>query len=98
VLPAGLSLNPGTGAITGTPTTFGTFNFTITATDSNGCPGTRAYTIVIAAATCPAITVNPTALPSGHIGTPYNQAVVGSGGTAPYTYSVSSGALPNGLS
>ncbi|MEO8508469.1 MAG: IPTL-CTERM sorting domain-containing protein [Betaproteobacteria bacterium] len=97
-LPGGLSLNPATGAITGTPTTFGTFNFTITATDSNGCPGSRAYEMVIAAAACPAITLNPPTLPSGHIGTPYSQVVVASGGMAPYTYSVSSGTLPGGLS
>jgi len=35
-LPAGLTLNTSTGAITGTPTTAGTFNFTITATNSFG--------------------------------------------------------------
>jgi hypothetical protein len=33
-LPAGLSLNAGTGAITGTPTTIGTTSFTVKATDS----------------------------------------------------------------
>ena len=38
-LPTGLSLNSATGAITGTPTTAGTFTFTITATDANGCFG-----------------------------------------------------------
>ncbi len=97
-LPAGLTLNPATGAITGTPTTFGTANFTITATDANGCPGSRAYSIVIAAATCPAIILNPVSLPSAQIGVAYSQAVVASGGTGPYTYSVSSGALPAGLS
>ena len=32
-LPASLTLNPSTGAITGTPTTAGTFNFTVRATD-----------------------------------------------------------------
>ena len=35
-LPAGLTLNPTTGAITGTPTTAGTFNFTVQVTDSSG--------------------------------------------------------------
>jgi hypothetical protein len=50
-LPTGLLLNSTTGAITRTPTVAGTFNFTITATDtSTGCIGSRDYTVVIAAA------------------------------------------------
>jgi hypothetical protein len=97
-LPLGLSLNSGTGAITGTPTTPGTFDFTITATDSNGCPGSQPYSIVIAAAACPPILLSPTTLPSGRLGTPYSQTVTASGGVAPYTYAVSSGVLPPGLS
>jgi hypothetical protein len=96
-LPPGLSLNSATGTISGTPTTVGTYNFAITATDANGCFGTQLYTIVIAAPGCPPITLSPTVLPGATIGTPYNQTVTASGGTAPYTYSVS-GALPTGLS
>ena len=46
---------------------------------------------------CPIITVNPATLPNGTVGTPYNQTVSASGGTAPYTFSVSSGALPTPL-
>jgi len=51
-LPPGLTLSAG-GTLSGTPTTAGTSNFTITATDSNACPGSRAYSIVIAAAGVP---------------------------------------------
>jgi hypothetical protein len=36
VLPAGLTLNPTTGEISGTPTGFGAYNFTITATNAAG--------------------------------------------------------------
>jgi Ice-binding-like/Putative Ig domain len=96
-LPGGLILNAATGAITGTPTTAGTFTFSITATDVNGCPGTRAYTITISSAGCPAITLSPTTLPPGLVPTPYSQSVTASGGTAPYTYTIASGALPTGL-
>jgi len=34
-LPAGLTLDPGTGLISGTPSAFGTFNFTVRVTDSS---------------------------------------------------------------
>lgn len=37
-------------------------------------------------------------LPDGTVGSVYNSSVTASGGTAPYTYTVSSGALPSGLS
>lgn len=97
VLPTGLLLDPMTGEITGTPTAFGTFNFTITATDSDGCSGSQAYSVVIAAAGCPIITLSPLALPSGLLGFPYSEAVSASGGTPPYTFAVSGGALPPGL-
>ena len=50
-LPAGLTLNPATGAITGTPTTLGTSNFTVTATNAAQCSGSRLFTIVIGVAT-----------------------------------------------
>jgi len=96
-LPSGLLLNAASGAITGTPTTVGTFNFTITATDLNGCPGSRAYTIVIAAAGCPVITLSPNTLPPGSVGNLYSQTISASGGTPPYTFTIVSGAPPPGL-
>ena len=46
-LPTGLSPITAGGVIAGTPTTAGTFTFTITATDDNGCTGLREYTLVI---------------------------------------------------
>lgn len=46
-LPAGLSLNTGTGAITGTPTTAGTSSFTIGATNGTSPDDTQALSIVI---------------------------------------------------
>jgi CSLREA domain-containing protein len=51
-VPTGLTLNPN-GAWSGTPTAGGTFNFTVTATDSNTCTGSQAYTVKI----CPNVLV-----------------------------------------
>jgi hypothetical protein len=96
-LPTGLTLDPNTGAIAGTPTAVGSFDFTITATDANGCPGTRLYTVVIAAPGCPVITLSPITLPPGRVGLSYSQAITPAGGTGPYTFVVASGTLPSGL-
>jgi type VI secretion system secreted protein VgrG len=96
-LPTGLSLNGATGAITGTPTAAGTFTFTISATDVNGCSGSRLYDISIASTGCPAILLSPTTLPPGTPLFPYSQQITASGGTAPYTFVIAAGALPPGL-
>ena len=56
-LPAGLTLNPASGLISGTPTINGVSNFTVTATDPDACSGSRAYQISIGveAATIPSL-------------------------------------------
>ncbi len=97
-LPAGLTLSSG-GLLSGTPTAGGTFNFTVTATDSSGAPGpftgSQAYTLIIAP---PTISLPATTLAGGTLGSPYSAAITpASGGTAPYAYAVTTGALPGGL-
>jgi large repetitive protein len=42
-------------------------------------------------------TLTPTTLPSPTVGVAYSQTLSASGGIAPYTYSISTGALPSGL-
>jgi photosystem II stability/assembly factor-like uncharacterized protein len=46
---------------------------------------------------CPPITVNPMTLPDGRVGTAYSQTLMATGGAAPYTFVVTSGTLPAGL-
>ncbi len=98
-LPAGVSLSGGT--LSGTPTAPGTFNFTITATDTGstgiGAPFTVAqnYTLEVAA---PTIVVAPATLPGADAGQAYSQTLTASGGVAPYAFTVTAGALPTGLS
>jgi hypothetical protein len=43
------------------------------------------------------ITIGPATLPNGTGGVAFNQTLAGSGGTAPYSFSVTAGALPTGL-
>lgn len=92
-LPAGLSLSSA-GVLSGTPTAAGTFNFTVQATDANLFAGTRAYSFTIAP---PTLGVVPATLPTGTRNVAYSQTVSASGGTTPYSFTVTAGALPAGL-
>jgi hypothetical protein len=94
-LPAGLTLNASTGAITGTPTAVVNSSFTIRATDTPGNSGTQAYSVNIGGNT---LVLTPATLPNGTQDVVYNQTVSATGGIgAPYTYAITSGALPAGL-
>jgi hypothetical protein len=94
-LPAGTTLNPATGTVSGAPTTSGPINYTITVTDNAGVTATAATsgTITPAAGT-PTLTATPSAVTE--VGAAYSQVNTVSGGTAPYTYAVSAGAVPGG--
>ena len=96
-LPAGVTLSSA-GLLSGTPTAGGAFSFTVTATDSSTGTGpfrvAAAHSLTVAGAS---VTVSGAALPAGSRGTPYSQAVTATGGVAPYSYAVSSGTLPAGL-
>ena len=94
-LPAGLSLSP-TGILTGTPETAGSFNLTVEVTDATGCAGSQVVPLTILPA-CPALSITPTTLAEGRVGVSFNQTLTASGGTAPYTFQVTTGSLPSGL-
>ena len=96
-LPAGLSLSGTTGVISGTPTASGTANFTVTVTDSE-TPTAKTATANLSIVVNPALSVTTTSLAAGVIGTTYNQTLAAAGGITPYTWAITTGSLPAGLS
>ncbi len=95
-LPTGTMISSG-GNLSGTLLASGFFAFTVSATDANMCTGTGSYTVLISPATCPALDLFPSALPDGARGVPYDQTILATGGIPAYTYAVTSGSLPPGL-
>jgi hypothetical protein len=98
-LPAGLSLNVANGAITGAPSgPNATASFTIQVTDSSNPVQTASQALSIAVSLPPAPSITTTTLPNGTVGANYNQTIALTGGHGPFTWSISSGALPTGFS
>jgi prepilin-type N-terminal cleavage/methylation domain-containing protein len=97
-LPAGLSMTAG-GIISGTPTAAGgPTNITFMATDSTN-PTHATSTRVLSITISPVLTITTTSpLPTGVVGTAYSQTLAAAGGNSPYSWSITAGALPAGLS
>ncbi len=91
-LPAGLTLSSG-GALSGVPTTAGTFTFTAQVTDSNSLTATRGFQLTVNPGSV--LTISTTSLAAATVNTPYSQILAASGGTAPYSWSASN--VPAGM-
>jgi hypothetical protein len=99
-LPAGLSLNPGTGVLSGTPTgSAGNFTFTVTTTDQNGCQGSANVSLTVNASAAGSTTTTITSTSSTYQGValPANLALVGNPITVNFKVHPASGsATPTG--
>jgi hypothetical protein len=96
-LPAGLTLS-GAGQISGTPTGSGTATFTVAVQDS-ASPAQKASaqeSITVSAASS-TLTITSTSLGAAQTGNSYSTTLSASGGTPGYTWTVSAGTLPAGL-
>jgi hypothetical protein len=91
----------GTASVSGTRITYvpahgyggpDSFTYTVTGPGGTSAPATVSVTVEAAA-----ISISSSSLDNARIGAAYTLRVSASGGTGPYTYSVTSGALPTGL-
>src|SRR5436853_575928 len=71
--------------------------FTVDVSNTAGSVTSAGATLTVNAASSP-LQVTITQLPGGAMASSYNAALSASGGSSPYTWSLLSGALPNGLS
>jgi hypothetical protein len=100
-LPPGLSLQTfsdprdADDELAGTPTTAGTYTFTMLLTDFNGQRAAQQFTLTIA----PPLAISASPLPAGTVGVPYSHDFVAQGGTSPYSWFVVNNIneLPPGL-
>jgi hypothetical protein len=103
-----IGTNPGAGTLGGT-TTVAAINGTATFPDLSINKSGSGYTLLASssslvgatsnsfAITCPTITLAPSNLPNGTLGFAYTGNVTASGSTAPYSFAVTSGSIPTGL-
>lgn len=93
-LPGGLSLDQFTGAVTGTPSSAGDYDFTITASNGVGDDLVERFTGSVVVPSAPSWTDET--MVRMLAGEPYEDSVTAAGSPAP-TYSIVDGALPVGL-
>ena len=91
-LPEGISLDP-TGVLSGSPTSVSSAAIIFTVSDATGAQATASLTLAV-----PSLRITTTSLPTGLLNTPYSASIAVSGGQGPFTFSLSTGALPAGVS
>jgi hypothetical protein len=96
-LPSGISLFSNGQLFGGGATVPGTYTFNVAVFDSNSGFATKSFTLVVTSGPLAITTATP--LPSNLIGGgTYNGIINATGGTGPYTFAITAGALPDGIS
>jgi hypothetical protein len=96
-LPPGISMKPSTTTTSldlyGTPTTAGTYSFTVSAKGCGGQVSSVSYKVVVRSY----VNITTSSLPNGTVNTAYSAAINAGGGCTPYQWAIASGALPAGV-
>ena len=96
-LPPDLSLSSA-GVISGTPTTSASnLSLTFKVVDSAAMPQSVTTTLPLTVMGSQQLAITTTALPNAQVGKAYSTTLTATGGVTPYTWTLSSGVLPDGL-
>jgi CSLREA domain-containing protein len=93
-LPNWLSFTAATATLSGTAPTPATVSFTLVVTDQQNCTASFPYTLNFV---CPAVTLAPVNLPAATVNTAYPTTLTASPAGTAYSFALTSGLLPNGL-
>ncbi|MBQ1074981.1 fibronectin type III domain-containing protein [Micromonospora sp. C31] len=92
-LPAGMTIRPNDGTLSGVPTTAGTYPLVVRVIDANGNYGSRRIVLQINQAP----DLRNLAPPLAEVNAYYSNQFLVVGGTAPFSWSLAAGPLPPGL-
>lgn len=92
-LPTGLTLQPSTGLISGTPSSSGSFSFVVQVLSNDGQRATAGFFIMIHGE----LAVTTAALAEGAEAAPYSETLNAAGGEEPFFWTLVSDTLPTGL-
>jgi len=94
VLPPGLTFDPKTGRLCGTPKKPGTYPFTVVARDASGGPVSHSYSLEI---DCPTITIAPPQIVEAKACLYYEQQLTVTGCDGPYEFTADPATVPKDL-
>jgi hypothetical protein len=97
-LPSGLTIQPGSGVISGNPAAQGTFTFTVSLRDSSPTLQTQTQSLTVAISAPQPLAITTSSLLDGALGATYSAKLVAVGGAPPYSWNLDAGALPTGMS
>ena len=97
VLPTGLALNSGSGALSGVPSTNSAAAMLTFQVSDSQSPAAQASATLALTITAVPLVIGTTALPDATVGRPYSATLGFTGGTGAVSWALTSGALPAGL-